>query len=110
MALQQNLYIDQGSKFSTLITLSNGGVPLNLGGATFAAQMRKSYTSSTAYTFTCSIYGDSANGALLLEMTDTLTGTIKAGRYLYDVEMVLSGIKTRPIEGIILVTPQITQI
>lgn len=112
MALQQNLYIDQGTKFSTLITLyqNNGLSPLNLTGATFASQMRKSHLSSSAYTFTCSIYGDPANGGLLLEMTDTLTNTIKSGRYLYDVEMVLNGIKTRPIEGIVIVTPQITQV
>ena len=81
MALQQNLYIDQGTKFSTLITLyqNDGTSPLNLTG-------------------------------LLLELTDAATGAIKAGRYLYDVEMVLSGIKTRPIEGIVIVSPQITQI
>jgi hypothetical protein len=112
MALQQNLYIDQGTKFSTLITLyqNDGTSPLNLTGATFASQMRRSHLSTTAYTFTCSIYGNAADGGLLLELTDVTTGTIKAGRYLYDVEMVLNGIKTRPIEGIVIVSPQITQV
>jgi hypothetical protein len=112
MALQQNLFIDQGTKFSTLISLfqSNGSAPLNLTGAVFASQMRKSYTSATAYTFTCTIYGDPANGGVLLEMTDVTTSSIKAGRYLYDLEMTLSGVKTRPVEGIVVVSPQITQV
>jgi hypothetical protein len=112
MALQQNLYIDQGTKFSTLITLyqTNGISPLNLSGGSFASQMRKSYLSTSAHTFTCLIYGDPANGGLLLELTDVQTSAIKPGRYLYDVEMVLGGIKTRPIEGIVIVSPQITQV
>lgn len=111
MALQQNLYIDQGCKFSTLVRLyQDDGNPINLNGATFASQMRKSYTSATAYTFTCSIYGAPAEGGLLLEMTDATTNNIKAGRYVYDVEMVLSGVKTRPIEGIVIVSPQVTQV
>lgn len=111
MALQQNLYIDQGADFNTVLTLTNstGTGPLNLSGATFACQMRKGYTSSTATTITCSIY-NAVDGQLLLSLDDTVTTNIKAGRYVYDVEMVQGGIKSRIVEGLIIVSPQVTQV
>jgi hypothetical protein len=111
MAIQQNLYIDQGATFSTQITLySNDGVtPLNITTASFASQMRKSYSSSSSVTITCGV-GVATNGELILSLTDSQTSAIKAGRYIYDVEMLYQGQKIRAIEGIITVTPQITQI
>ena len=111
MAIQQNLYIDAGATFSTQITLySNDGItPLNISAASFASQMRKSYTSSSSITLTCGT-GVAANGELILSLTDSQTTAIKPGRYIYDVEMVYQGQKVRVIEGIITVTPQITQI
>lgn len=112
MALVQALYIDQGADFSTGITLyaDNGITPLDLTGYTFKAQMRKSYMSSTAYTFTCST-PNATIGQLILTMDADITDTIKPGRYLYDIEMVdTTTYKTRPVEGVVIVSPQITQI
>ena len=112
MALVQALYIDQGANFSTGITLyaDNGITPLNLTGYTFTSQMRKSYASSTATTFTCTVPSP-ANGQIILSLTPNQTSALKAGRYLYDIEMVdTSNYRTRPVEGIIIVSPQITQV
>lgn len=112
MALVQALYIDQGADFSTGITLyaDNGITPLDLTGYTFSSQMRKSYASSTATTFTCSAPNPST-GQLILTLTSTQTGALKPGRYLYDIEMVdLTSYRSRPVEGIVIVSPQITQV
>lgn len=112
MALVQALYIDQGADFSTGITLyaDNGITPLNLTGYTFTSQMRKSYTSSTATTFVCSIPFP-LTGQVILTLTATQTGALKAGRYLYDIEMVdTTTYRTRPVEGVVIVSPQITQV
>lgn len=112
MALVQALYIDQGADFSTGITLyaDNGITPLNLTGYTFSSQMRKSYTSSTATTFTCST-PNPTTGQVILTLTATQTGALKAGRYLYDIEMVdTTTYRTRPVEGVVIVSPQITQV
>jgi hypothetical protein len=39
------------------------------------------------------------------------TAALKAGRYLYDIEMVDNlTYRSRPVEGIIIVSPQITQV
>ena len=111
MATVSNLFVDAGANYSNIITVAaTNGQPLNLTGYTVASQMRKSYQSSTAYNFTASVY-DAATGKVRLQLTPTQSEAIPAGRWLYDVEITSpSGSKTRGVEGIVTVNPQITQI
>ena len=111
MATISNLFVDAGSDYSNIITVSStNGQPLNLSGYTVASQMRKSYSSSTVYAFTASVY-DAANGKVRLQLSASNSSAIPAGRWLYDVEITSSaGSKTRVVEGIVTITPQITQI
>ena len=110
MASISNLFVDQGADYSNIITVaSTTGAPLDLTGFTVKSQMRKSYTSSTFYNFTASIY-DAVNGKVRLQLNSTQSEAIIPGRYLYDVEITSgSGGKTRVIEGIVTVTPEITK-
>jgi hypothetical protein len=111
MATISNLFVDAGTTYSNIITVSaSNGQALNLIGYTVASQMRKSYSSSTVHAFTASVY-DAATGKIRLQLSPTQSEAIPAGRWLYDVEITSpSGSKTRVIEGIVTVTPQITQI
>ncbi|CAB5221551.1 hypothetical protein UFOVP240_192 [uncultured Caudovirales phage] len=111
MATISNLYVDAGSTYSNIITVSaSNGQALDLTGYTVASQMRKSYASSTSYNFTASIYNASL-GKVRLQLTNTQSEAIPAGRWLYDVEIKSpSGAVTRVVEGIVTVNPQITQI
>lgn len=110
MAIKGNIVIDQGSNFSTTINVAdtNGANAVNLTGYTAAAQMRKHYTSSTAYPFTVSI--SPLIGAVTLSMNATSTAAITAGRYVYDCELTdPNNAITRLIEGFVTVTPQVTR-
>jgi hypothetical protein len=111
MATVSNLFVDAGANYSNILTVAaSNGQPLDLPGYTEASQMRKSYQSSTAYNFTASIY-NAATGTVRLHFSDTQSAAIPAGRWLYDVEITSpSGTKTRVVEGIVTVSPQITQI
>jgi Flp pilus assembly protein TadG len=111
MATVANIFIDQGSDYSNIVTVTaSNGQPLNLTGFTVASQMRKSYSSSTAYAFTASILSTTL-GQVRLQLTSTQSEAIPPGRYLYDVEVTSStGSKTRVVEGIATITPQITQV
>lgn len=110
MASISNLFVDQGAEYSNIITVAaTSGSPLDLTNYTVKSQMRKSYTSSTYYNFTASIY-DAVNGKVRLQLTSTQSSAITPGRYLYDVEITSqNGNKTRVIEGIVTVTPEITK-
>lgn len=110
MATISNLFIDAGSTYSNIITVTaSNGQALNLSGYTVASQIRKSFQSSVAYTFTSSIY-DAANGKIRLQLTATASEDIPPGRWLYDVEITSGATKTRVVEGIVTVSPQITKI
>ena len=111
MATISNLYVDAGATYSNIITVTaSNGQALILAGYTVASQMRKSYSSSTAYAFTASVY-DATAGKIRLQLTDVQSAAIPAGRWLYDVEITSAGgTKTRVIEGIVTLNPQITQI
>jgi hypothetical protein len=111
MATISNLFVDAGSDYSNIITVSSSnGQSLNLSGYTVASQLRKSYSSSTVYAFSASIY-DAASGKVRLQLSAANSSVIPAGRWLYDVEITSpSGTKTRVVEGIATITPQITQI
>lgn len=111
MATTANLFVDSGSDYSNIITIaSSTGGALDLSNYTVKSQMRKSYGSSTYYDFTASVY-DAVTGKIRLQITAANTSLIPAGRYLYDIEITNTNTsaKTRVLEGIVVVTPEITK-
>lgn len=111
MASVSNLFVDQGSTYSNIITVaSSTGAALDLTSYTVKSQMRKSYGSSVAYDFTSSVY-NAVEGKVRLQLTDVQASAIPAGRYLYDIEITntSSGAKTRILEGTVTVTAEITK-
>lgn len=111
MAAISNLFIDQGSDYSNIITVrAANGQPLNLTGFTAKSQLRKSFGSSVAYEFNATIFS-APTGKLRLQISAANSEQIPPGRYLYDVEITSqSGTITRVVEGIVTMTPQITKI
>jgi hypothetical protein len=109
-AITINLVIEQGTDFSASFTIKNSdGAPVNLLGFTAAAKLKTSYyTTSTPISFGVT-FVDRSKGIILLSLDDTVTSTLKARRYVYDIVLISpSGVKTRFIEGIATVTPGVT--
>ena len=105
----RNLIINTHSDFSEDLELSQlAGKPTNLTGHTGASQMRKHPDSSTAYNFTVGITS-STEGKITLSMDDTITSSIKPGRYLYDVMITkTNNEKLIAVEGQVLVRSGVT--
>jgi len=110
MATRSNLYVDAGSTYNTIITVAaSNGQALDLNSYSVSSQMRKSYYSSTYHSFNASVY-DADSGKIRLQLTDEQSEAIPPGRWLYDVEIESpSGARTRVVEGIVTVSPQITK-
>ena len=108
MAIKANLIIDQGTSYSTTVNVTDDDDnPVDLTGYTGAAQMRKHYTSITSYAFTVAV---DAAGTVTLSMTANATNAIPYGRYVYDCELTdHSGTKSRLVEGIVTISPQVTR-
>jgi len=112
MAVISNLTVDQGTTFNAEIEVTdNVGDPLNLNGYTATGQIRKTYSSSTAIDFSTEIPSPASNGKVVIGLTATQTNLMKAGRYVYDVEITNdSGVTvTRILEGQVEVLPGVTR-
>ena len=112
MAAISNIFIDAGADFTTTVTVTDSsGNALDLTNYTAAAQIRKTYESSSATgSFTITFNADRTTGKLDLGLTDVQTAAISHGRYVYDVLITADdGIKTRVVEGIATINPRVTQ-
>lgn len=110
MAIIANIFIDQGTDFSITVDVTDtSGGALNMSGYSAAAQIRKTYgSSSVSSTFTTSIA--EATGQVTLSLTDTQTTALESGRYVYDLNVTSTGgITTRVVEGQAIVTPGVTR-
>jgi hypothetical protein len=109
-AAYQNLYIEQGTSFSTTITLDDVyGNIYDLTGYTANSQIRKSYYSSNATAaFLATINANT--GTVSLSLDTPTTANIAAGRYVYDtIIKTPAGDATRILEGIVDVSPSVTR-
>ncbi len=108
MSTKANLVIDQGSTFSTTISLTNDdGDVIDLTGYDGQSQIRKHYTSITSVPFTVTIAP--ATGQVTLSLTATDTAALASGRYVYDVELITGSTISRVLEGIVTVSPEVTK-
>tara|TARA_B110000977_G_scaffold148605_1_gene188434 strand:+ start:165 stop:500 length:336 start_codon:yes stop_codon:yes gene_type:complete len=110
MAVLSNLSVDQGADFSAeIIVQDSSGTVANLTGYTGAGQIRKTYSSTTATNFAVTIVSVT-QGVLSIALSNSVTNGMKAGRYVYDVEITKTsnGEKTRVVEGQITINPGVT--
>ena len=110
MASISNIFIDQGATFTTTVTVTDSnGDAVNLSGYSVAAQIRKTFLSSTATAFTATI-SNASSGEITISLTPTQTAALEAGRFVYDVVITASGgTKTRVVEGQVTVNPSVTR-
>lgn len=110
MATKTNLLIDQGSDFSTILTISDtSGGGYDLSDYTPRGQMRKSYSSSTSYSFDVTV-SNASEGQIQVQLSANTSSTMTAGRYVYDIEIESSGgAITRVLEGVVTLTPEVTR-
>jgi hypothetical protein len=107
----QDLFLEQGTSFSTTITLDDvSSNPYNLTGFQAKSQMKKSYYSANATAnFVVSIT-DAVNGLITIGLDSANSANILAGRYVYDVAIKdTSNNVTRVLEGTVNVIPSVTK-
>ena len=110
MAIIANLFIDQGTDFSVTVDVSDatGGI-LDLTGYSAAAQIRKTYGSSSKVDFSTST-GTPSQGKVTMSLTDAQTSALESGRYVYDLNITSGGgVTTRVVEGQAIITPGVTR-
>ena len=106
-----NIIINTGSTFNQTFDLESTDTnsAFDLGGYTAAAQMRKWPGSTTATSFTASIPSPKTQGKVILSMSATDTGSLAAGRYVYDITLTAGDTVERVVEGMVLVREGVTR-
>lgn len=114
-AAKYDLEIDQGSSFSTAITVREGGNPKNLSGFSARAQMRPSIDSpdnlKTDFTFDLA---SASSGVVIMKLSHTVSEQLNAGVYFYDLEIFEGDAGsetsvTRLMQGKVTVNPEVTR-
>lgn len=110
MAAVTNLTIDQGTTYSITFTVNDDtGSARDLSNYNVRSQMRRSYYTSSNTEFTANITSP-LEGLVNISLTDTQTTALKAGRYVYDIELVApEGTVERLVEGIVTIYPEATK-
>jgi len=106
----QNLVIDQGATYQTVIQLNDAnGNPIPLTGYTGNSEIRHHYSSmNAAASFTVDVVANV--GQIILSLTANATANLYGpARYVYDVFVTdPSGNVSRVVEGQVTVTPSVT--
>jgi hypothetical protein len=111
MTLYANLFAHQGADFRTTIRLKDKFTdPVDLAGYTVKGQIRRTYTSSTAYDFDIDMT-DSESGVLLVTLRGSTSVNMKSGRYVYDIyaKSDLGDDTFKVQEGTLELSPRVTQ-
>ena len=117
MAQYEELTIDQGADVAIEIHLvDKAGSKKDLTNHVISAKMKKSFNSDSADTtsFTTIVAEPATDGVATISLTNNATDNLKAGRYVYDVEMSFvdsagDTVIERVLEGKITVTPSVTR-
>ena len=112
MATISNIFIDQGTTFTTTISVADSnGAALDITGYTGIAQLRKTYESITSVNFNVVFETPTTNGQVTISLTDAQTSALESGKYVYDVQYTHGNNVTveRVAEGIITISAEATK-
>ena len=105
-----NLVINTGEDFTQQFTLQSAdNSSLDLTNYTVSSQLRKHPGSSTATDFTTIISEPATKGVISIILTSSQTINLKPGRHVYDVVIERSGVKSRVIEGSVIIRQGVTR-
>jgi len=108
-----NIVINSGANFVQSFNLENDATdsPLDLTTYQVGAQFRKWSGSSTSVSFATTVISPPSSGVVVLSLSPENTTSLKPGRYVYDILLTdnYTGIKTRIIEGMVLVREGVTR-
>lgn len=121
-AAKLNILVEQGADFERKLTFRDSlNALIDLTGNTFEGQIRKKANDPIIVaSFTCVVLNQVTNkGEMKISLTNVQTSAIaitvqkfaerKLEKYAYDLERNIGGIKSRILEGIAEISPEVTE-
>ena len=104
-----NIVIDAGADFDQVFNLeSSSNAPLDLTGFTATSKLKKHPASLNDKASFVVSFPNRTQGELKIALGSSITSTLKAGRYSYDVLLNDGSLKTRIVSGSAIVTAGVT--
>ena len=109
MAALYNITINQYSDFVRSFQIKKDDVILDLTDHSFAGSLKENYHKASSVDFTTQVT-DASQGLMQISLTDTQTGVMTPGDWVYDIIMTdPNGLKTRLFQGQAFVEQGVTE-
>jgi len=111
LAANYDITIDRAAEYTFVLTIQDqAGTAVNIGSATFYADIRDVTSRRKAVSFTPTILASGANGQVSFNLTEANTLALQpSGRYAYDIFMLRGTVMERLLEGSVTVRANITK-
>ena len=108
MTTRANIYVDQGTDFSTFLNLSTEVGIYDITSQQFECDVRKVFSSSSVFSPTFVIEPGGESGVVEMQIPSEVTANVEPGKYQYDVVMLNGNTKEKILEGLMFILPTIT--
>lgn len=111
MTTRANIYVDQGVDFAIILDLfSNEGTDFNISDQQFKCEVRKVFSSTTAFEATVSVdANDNDLNNIQLSVSGNTTADVEPGKYQYDIIMTAGTQRSKILEGLMFILPTVTR-
>lgn len=109
MPTRANIYVDQGTDFSTFLNLSNESGIYDITSQQFECDVRKIFSSTSVFSPTFIIEPGGETGVVEMVISADATANVEPGKYQYDIVMLNGSAKEKILEGLMFILPTITR-
>jgi hypothetical protein len=112
VSARYNIICEQATTFNFQFNIKTGSTPWNITNYTAIMTVRPFLGATTTLLVASTTNGlitlDGPNGVVTVDVSDTTTGALVAGRYVYDLVLDSGTVVTRILEGSFIVTAAVT--
>jgi hypothetical protein len=109
MPTRANIYVDQGTDFSTFLNLSNESGIYDITTQQFECDVRKIFSTTSIFSPTFIVEPGGETGVVEMVISADATANVEPGKYQYDIVMLSGNTKEKILEGLMFILPTITR-
>lgn len=109
MTTRANIYVDQGTDFSTFLNLSTESGTYDIDAQQFQCDVRKVFSSTSLFSPTFIVEPGDEVGVIEMRITPEDTANLEPGKYQYDVIMLNGPVREKILEGLMFILPTMTR-
>lgn len=86
MTTTVDMHVKQGEDFERIVQITDPiDNPIDPSDYSITGKIKKSYGSSSSYSFVCTFLGSPPDGTMSVSLSSAVTALLKVGNYVYDI-------------------------